>query len=436
MKRPFFCILAFAIASFYCAAPILAQEATSDHDHADHDHSDHDHDHSAHDHADHSGHDHSDHSDHTSSDALVLNDAAPGPISADLFVLGTVGAFESGSSAGEFVTSEHDPLDDAVFQGFDMHVGLNLNEAVYGEVSGFGHQGESEWEANLEVAKLEIILDDNVTLTAGQFFATLGDQNPKHLHTWDFVNSNLAASRMINEAELITQGAELGFRPNGDTGMLFTIGAGRAKTHAHEEEEEEDGDGDEDHFHADEGGIEGKLMTLDLDIPVSADNDFIVSGSFAFGENGFGRKSVIYGVGARKIFNGCFEDGHCDSHRLGSGVLLLSGEFIGRQVNGSFEESGALADFTEQGISASAHYGLSDDLTLAMRYDWVSDVEIAEIASRHRLSTAATTHFGPNDRVRARVQYDYNHSDDLTSEHVAWLQFMVHLGTGHHGHAH
>jgi hypothetical protein len=71
-----------------------------------------------------------------------------------------------------------------------------------------------------------------------------------------------------------------------------------------------------------------------------------------------------------------------------------------------------------------------------MRYDWVSDVEIAEIASRHRFSTAATTHFGPNDMLRARVQYDYNHSDDLTSEHVAWLQFMVYLGTGHHGHAH
>ena len=427
-------LLSTLVASFSLYCPQLAQSEESheghDHDHAGHDHGSHNPAEDASD--DHAGHG------HDNSNALVLNDAAPGFVTANFYIIGTAGAFESGSEAGDFATTEHDPLGDAVFQGLDLNLDFHFNEAVGAKVSGFGHEGEEEWEYELEEAKLEVVLNDNLTITAGQFLTAFGSQNEKHLHAWDFVNSNLADARMLNEAELVTRGAGFTFSPsgNGGAGSLFTFEIGEANSHAHahgEEEEEGEEEEGEDHFHADEGGIEGNLLSLDVDVPLPTDENLIFTGSFAIGENGFGRNTVAYGFGARKIFNGCFVDGHCTSHSLGSGALLLRGDFIGRQVNGAFE-SGALGDFNDYGFSASALYGLSDDLTLGFRYGWVSDVDVAEIASRHRFSTAATGRFGPNNMVSARVQYDYNHSDDLASEHVAWLQLTVHLSNHYHSH--
>ena len=410
MKHPLFYLSLASIFSLCCPQLIEAQESHDDHDHAGHDHG--------------------------NSDALVLNDEAPGFVTANFYIIGTAGAFESGSEAGDFATTEHDPLGDAVFQGLDLNLDFYFNEAVGAKVSGFGHEGEEEWEYELEEAKLEVIFNDNLTITAGQFLTAFGSQNEKHLHAWDFVNSNLADARMLNEAELVTRGAGFTFSPSGkgSAGSLFTFEIGEANSHAHahgeEEEEEEEG---EDHFHADEGGIEGNLLSLDVDVPFPTDENLIFTGSFAIGENGFGRNTAVYGFGARKIFNGCFVDGHCTSRSISSGALLLRGDFIGRQVNGAFE-SGALGDFNDYGLSASALYGLSDDLTLGFRYGWVSDVDVAEIASRHRFSAAATGRFGPNNMVSARVQYDYNHSDDLASEHVAWLQLTVHLSNHYHTH--
>lgn len=451
MKRYLLFSLTLSIASFCYVLPTIAQETTDAHDH----------DHSGHDHAqqttqsspvDHSGHDHSDHSghEHVSSEALILNDSTPGFVTANLFVIGTVGAFESGSNAGEFATSEHDPLDDAVFQGIDLDIGLHFNEALSALVTGFGHQTDEEWEAELEEAKLEVVLNDSLVLTAGQYLSAFGSQNERHLHAWDFVNSNLVDARMLNEAELISQGGEIAFVPGGrgNGGPLFTFGFGRARSHDHghghghghsdeedhdDEEHHDEEEHEENHFEAEEGNIEENFFTFDVKVPFPSDESLVFSGSFAIGENGFGRNSVIYGVGARKIFNGGPHDGH--GHGFSAGALQLSGDFIGRQVNGMYED-GTLGEFNDYGISATALYGLSDACTLGFRYGWVSDVDVAEIASRQRFSTAATCYFGPNNMVRGRIQYDYNHSDDLTSEHVAWLQFMIALSTGGHGHAH
>lgn len=427
MKRSLLLPSLVAIFSLYCPSFTQAEDSHEGHDHSGHDHGSHSPAEVAPD--DHAGHD------HDNSNALILNDAAPSFFTANFYVIGTAGAFESGSEAGDFATSEHDPLGDAVVQGLDLNLDFYFNEALSAKVSGFGHEGEEEWEYELEEAKLEVILNDNLTITAGQFLNAFGSQNEKHLHAWDFVNSNLADARMLNEAELVTRGAGFTFSPSGkgSAGPLFTFEIGEANAHAHGEEEEEEGEAGEDHFHADEGGIEGNLLSLDVDVPFATDENLIFTGSFAIGENGFGRNTVLYGFGARKIFNGCFVDGYCSSHSLSGGALLLRGDFIGRQVNGAFE-SGTLGDFNDYGFSASALYGLSDDLTLGVRYGWVSDVDVAEIASRHRFSTAATTRFGPNNMVSARVQYDYNHSDDLASEHVAWLRFMVHLSNGQHSH--
>ena len=49
--------------------------------------------------------------------------------------------------------------------------------------------------------------------------------------------------------------------------------------------------------------------------------------------------------------------------------------------------------------------------------------------------------FGPGDRIRARLQYDYTHSDTdaIGSEHAAWFQIQIQWGGqggSHAGHNH
>lgn len=58
----------------------------------------------------------------------------------------------------------------------------------------------------------------------------------------------------------------------------------------------------------------------------------------------------------------------------------------------------------------------------------VSAVELADLSDRHRLSAALTAFVDPEQRVRARIHYDYTQDDAIGSEHVAWFQIQLQCG--------
>lgn len=381
-----------------------------------------------------------------------------------LYVIGTGGVFEPGANPGDFATSEHDPLNEFGIQALDLDLRFQFGDQLEGFMTGVGFQGEDRvWEAELEEAYLHYHVNDWLTIGGGQFLNRFGFQADQHLHAWGFVNHNYVNSRMLNEGHLLTQGGEIMIKTPGNGGLL-TLAAGGVRTHSHahahghgEEEHEEhhdehddhDDHGDEDdhheeeehdeehhHLEADDAGFNDNVFSVDYRFHLPFDDGLTASTSFATGENGWGEDTHAFGVGLQKVWNG--HDHGSGYPSFCSGAVMLRTEFIARDVTG-YTEDGDMIDFDDQGLSTSVHWGITDVTTLSLRHDWISDVEIAELDDRHRISPALTTYMGPGDRVRARLQYDYVQSEMIGSEHAAWLQIQIQFGGqggSHAGHNH
>lgn len=377
-----------------------------------------------------------------------------------LYLQATGGLFEPGPGAEDFAHSGHDPQNDWGVQAVELHLDFPISDRWQGSVSGFGHQGEGEvWEAELEEAELYWKATDALTLGGGQFLNRFGFQSDLHLHDWFFVNQNLTNSRLLNEGELIVQGGRLVLHLPKSGSLDFGFGGVRSHAHGHahgghgHDEEEHDHDHDEhghddhddhdhhgehDHepFEFDKAGFQGWVASTDYRFRLPFDDRITGSLSLAVGENGFGRSTGAYGAGFRKVWNG-HDHGH-GGPDFCSGALMLQSEVIGRKVDARLED-GDPVDFDDYGFSNSIHYGISDAATVSLRHDWISDVEIAEIDDRHRLSAAFTAYLDPAQRVRARFQYDYTQDSTLGSEHAAWFQIQLQwggIGGSHHGHGH
>lgn len=349
-----------------------------------------------------------------------------------LYVNGTTGGFDRGFAAVDFATSEHDPQNDTGIQAIELHLDLNFNEVVTGMVSGFGHQGHDEvWEAELEEAYLHWNVTDILAIGGGQFLNAFGFQADRHLHDWFFVNQNLANSRLLNEGELITQGGEI-LVTTPSSGLL-TLGFGQVRAHSHEEDP---GPHPLDEVHADEAGFSDAILIADYRFRLPIDDSITATASLAVGENGFERDSTVYGFGFRKVWNG--HDHGYGGPDFCAGAVMFQSEFIGRAVD-AFTEGGDAVEFSDRGVSTALHYGLSDRTTLSVRHDWVSAVEVAELSDRNRLSAALSAYVDPEQRVRARIQYDHIQDAELASDNVIWFQLQLQWGgTGgsHAGHGH
>lgn len=365
--------------------------------------------------------------------------SAGGVLVPELFFTGSWGAFEPGSGPRDFATSEHDPQVNGALQAIEVHLLLNVNDVLTGAATAFAHEIDGwELEAELEEAYLHYQVTEAVAIGGGQFLNALGFQNTRHLHDWDFVNQNLTNSRILNEGHLITQGGELRVRL--PSHGLLTIGGGGVLTHAHEHGEEHE----EEHHHLDahEAGFNDWVVSADARVRLPIDPSITVSSSFAAGENGFGRNTQAYGFGLRKVWNG--HDHGAGGPDFCTGAFLFQTEFLGRSVDaihvaGEADEADEELSFQDYGFSTGFFYGLSDQVTLALRHDWVSAVEEAELADTHRISPAMTVLLGADQRWQARLQYDWLQSDAVESEHAAWFQLQYTWGGeggGHRGHEH
>lgn len=344
------------------------------------------------------------------------------------YAIGTFGALESGAEATDFASNEHDPQKDAAFQNVEASVLLNINDKLVGRITAFGQEGAEEWSAEVEEYFLRYNFTPAVTLGGGQFLNFFGFQSHRHLHGWDYVNNNLANSRLINEGELITQGGHLILKHPDEFAML-TIGAGGVRTHAHEHEEEE-GHDDDHHLEADSANFNSWVATADLKWAIVEDGSAMGTASFGMGENGFGEMTYLYGFGIQKVWGGR-DSGH-GYQELAPGAFMIRSEFIGRSFDAVeiHEDDGEIErhEFDEQGVSTNLFYGLSDTTKLSFRHDFVSGIEALATPDYHRLSPALTTRIGASKRFQTRIQYDYNDSDGHGEEHVGWLQLQYQWG--------
>jgi len=347
----------------------------------------------------------------------------------ELFITGTGGLFEPGSNPEDYSNSEHDPANEIGIQSIELDLAFLFSDTLSGFVSGAGFQtGDHEWEAELEEAFLSVQINDSISVAGGQFLNEVGFQAHRHTHAWDFVNQNLINGRFLNEGHLITQGGRVTI-DSPETGIL-TLGVGGVRSHSHEEEEEEE--------HAVEAhGSEFTqfVFTVDHKFQLPSDPSLTIASFLSGGENGIYDETYVFGVGFRKIWNG--HNHGSGAPEFCTGAVQLQSEFMKRTVQG-LNEDGELFDFDDYGFSTSILYGLTDSIILSLRHDFVSEVEHSEMYATHRISPAITAFFGPDNRIRTRLQYDYVDHEEVGGEHVAWFQVMLYLGGDgtHAGHNH
>ena len=346
----------------------------------------------------------------------------------------------------------HDPNNNFALQGLDL--GMNIH---YGDdVSGFvnmnafttpDHGMEAEWEEGF----LKFTGVDGFELRGGRFLNRLGSQNNRHLHSWDFVDANLSTGLFLGEEALRTDGGEITWKKEFDTGFFAITGSfGEAVEHAHghgeEEEEHDDDEGEDDHEdehgHGEESEnayFSGELATLRL-LFAHNQTDFHqhrVGLNGAWGENGYGHDTSIYSAD----YTYTWRENGLES---GGKEISLGLEYFLREVEWEHAENSANRGTASQSSAmAVAKYRFSDEWVADLRYGWIEGVEDgAEIdmgeveyafvsEERERLSLALTREFDLYHNTSSYARVQYNHDDlDEGSEDSVWLQFGFNFGPG------
>ncbi|MEJ6568266.1 MAG: hypothetical protein QNL80_05325, partial [Akkermansiaceae bacterium] len=117
-----------------------------------------------------------------------------------LHINGVIGA-TSASSLEEVGGHAHDPNDNFALQGIDLGLSLRVDDWLAGFINAnVFTDSHHELDVELEEAFLKFQeLPGGFDLRVGRFMNRLGRQNNKHLHSWDYVNSDLFTSQFLGE---------------------------------------------------------------------------------------------------------------------------------------------------------------------------------------------------------------------------------------------
>ena len=374
--------------------------------------------------------------------------------------LNLTGLLESDTPVSDLATNEHDPSRDYQIHPIELHTNYGFTDQIKGALHITALEGmDKDWEIELEQVKLTYDLNDEISITGGQFLNRFGFANEHCVHAWDFVNQHLQNSRFLNEGELITRGISVDYTPN--SRWSFNFSAGKARVHEHDHghhghgehhddhgeehhddhegedhhddhegeehhddhESEEHGDHDDHHMEVDGINISDVIGSADVRYYLDDDRTTMISGSLAVGENEFGTNTWLYGIGLQKLWGG---HDHGNGQEFCSGSIKLKAEAIGRSAEVKHED-GDSDDVSDWGFYASIFYGLDEMTTISARHGYVSELEELELDDRNRTSLALSRNL--SDNVLARIQYDYNRSDSMDNEHAIWLQFKIAIGT-------
>ena len=326
----------------------------------------------------------------------------------------------------------HDAADGQYVQGSD----IAFNFEAMGWLSGFAgvaifQNEEQELAAEMEEAFLRAdIPDTNLSVRAGQFLNRIGTQNNVHLHSWDFVDSNLSTAHFLGEEGLGTQGVELNWLSEFDQGLFaLSVGYGSVVAHDHahdehdDEEEEDDDDLEEEEEH--EEGLEGEALTARALVKYNV-TDFQ---QYQLGLNymtAFDVDHDLYGVDFYYTWSAAGLEGGGDSFTIG-------GEYY--NLNNGEEDFGS--------VLLAAHYRFANGCALHARYEWLEfgehheeedGTEVEEEFARQRYSIGAsyTQQISEDWSGRVLVQYNYDRisgEDGKDSADEVWLQLGLSYGS-------
>jgi len=297
----------------------------------------------------------------------------------------------------------HDPKQDRFIQGSDY----GINFEAYGWLSGFAnvnvYSGDHELKAEWEEGFLNADLSSGFSFKAGRYLNNIGTQNFKHLHSWDYIDSNAAEVRYLGEEGLASEGAELTWSTEYERGFFaITSSYGQVVEHSHEEE------GDD---HEEEGWNDTVSATRAL---LSYNHsDFIVSAlgvNYVTSADGDDRNLNSYDYTATWRENG-LEDGGKELALVADYQTLDTSE----------------ADFN--GYRFAAKYGFGNGFSVGARYEWGEFHEEEKVVDAAKYSVMAAYQYTIDEdwRGRAKVQFNTDsHEGDLNN--AVWFQLGFSYG--------
>lgn len=277
-----------------------------------------------------------------------------------------------------------------------------------------GEEIESEFEEGF--LKLHS-LPGGFELRGGRMLARFGDQNAKHLHSWDFADNNIGNVRYLGEDGFAYEGGEITWLAPTSFQSVLTVGFGSAVPH----EEEEGAEESEAEEAAEFARPESDIITARYQAKFGA-NDFHrfqAGASFITGDNGFDKTTNIYGADITYTWR---ENGY----EPGGRQFRLVNEWISRDVDN--DEGG----FSDNAFTTAAIYTFLESWDAGLRYEYVDGVADLELAERQRISPSLTKHIDFGDDLTGLVRLQYNHDqiEGSGSEDSLWLQFGFDWGPG------
>lgn len=359
-----------------------------------------------------------------------------------------VGGFSTGEPE-ELATGGHDPRREP-FSVQALEPGLSLRTPYLEGFSNylFFQDADGDWDGELEEAFGKITnIPGGLELKGGQFLSRFGALNDKHLHAWDFVDSEIVLSRFLGDDGLLLQGGELSWMPSFASGPTFTavfsLGYGNARAHDHdhahgddhedhEEEHEEEGEHEhhgEAHFEGEEGALADDIWTARMMGRYRLDDFHTVTGglSWAGGTNGFGRDTSVIGLDAEYQWR---ERGL----EAGGRAFRWRNEILWREVDAydEHEEDGVIethgGTFSEWGFYTHAIYTWNQRLDTGLRLGWTEGIDDFGQDERFRISPVVSWWLDDSRRIGLRAQYNYDAIASHSDEHSIWLQLNIALG--------
>lgn len=353
----------------------------------------------------------------------------------------------------------HDPNKDYNLQGIDVGLNMRANEFVEGFLN-FNtfldreDELDSEWEEGFLKFKNIPLPGDAGTLEAraGFYLNRIGLENNVHLHGWDYVNANLSTGLFLGEEGLRTQGGELTWVKELDSGVFSISGSfGKAMEHDHDhghghddhDHEEDHDDHDEDHDDHDEdhddhdhdgenesienGYFNDDLVTVRAQLQHNSTDFFQhrAGVSFAQGENGYGRDTKLFGADYTFTWreNGIERGGK----EISAGL-----EYFHRNIEWQDEmDVSEVGDTGQQSVALKTAYAWNENWKLAARYEWIEGAigEVFYTDEYQRLSVALTHSKRFNDDWSTVTRLQFNH-DKIggTSGNNVYLQLGFNYG--------
>lgn len=346
----------------------------------------------------------------------------------------------------------HDPNKDYNLQGIDVGLSMRANDYLEGFIN-FNtfldgeDELDSEWEEGfLKLKSVPLPFSGNagtLEFRGGRYLNRIGTENNVHLHGWDYVNANLSTGMFLGEEGLRTEGGEVSWMKPTTTGLFsFSASYGKAVSHDHEEEhgeeEHEEEHEDEDHEekeHEEHGHNESMELAYFADKFLSLrgqlqhnTTDFFqhrAGVSFAQGENGYGRDTMLAGADYTFTWreNGLEKGGK----EIATGI-----EYFHRNVEWQDEMDVSLAgDTGQQSLALKTSYAWNENWRAGARYEWIegAEGEVFETDKYQRLSLALTHSHEINDdwATETRVQFNHDRISGDSSNNV-YLQLGFSYG--------